>query len=235
MKKIMKFICFSLMFVISLSVVFGCGCSKPLNVSYSINLINEDANDTETKNIEIRTIVDKKFREPANTACYQKVEDKYELIPNAEGVSICYDKDGNKFEKATYKNVDKLELDRVFPMLENSGISSYTSKKSYELPENQQHSIIFEFEVRNRQGDDLFIKEFTAKDLFGDQLNESGLKKVTITAPKKMYGEQGNESDYYLLEEDSEITFKIELKGLTNKDTKKNVKDVTFNLALILK
>lgn len=235
MKKIFKFISLNLMFILCIVSVCGCGCSKPLNINYAVKVEGENI-----QYLEIRTVVTKKFREPADTACYEKTENGYKLIEDAEEISNCYDKDGNQFEKATYKNFDKVELDRFFPKIVGSSTKKYTANKNYEVPENEKYSLIFEIEVRNKDVNldnqteiVMFVKELYAKDLFGDQLKEDSLKKVSITYPKEMQAIE--ENDYFVLRPNSSITFKIELKGLTNKDTSKKVENITLNFPVILK
>ena len=76
MKKFFKSLCACLVSVFSLISVYGCSCSKPMDVYYTINLSNEDSS-SERATIGVKTTITKKFREPADTPCYEKIITTY--------------------------------------------------------------------------------------------------------------------------------------------------------------
>lgn len=227
MKKILKTICASLIFVMSLSFISGCGCNKPLNVKVSVTI--EDSKET---NIAVKQTVTKKFREPGDTPCYKKVEDKYELIENAGGVSACYDQNGNPFEKATYEYVDKLVIDKgKWVEFENK---KYTDSKLFEMPENENHSLIFEFEVLNKTANTIYLEELTANDIINDQLKGESINKLTFTVSNpNIVVVEGK--DYYSVEPNKKIKFTIELKNLKENDKNKEQKEFNLNLPIKIK
>lgn len=241
MKKILKYLSFSFIFATCLLSIFGCGCTKPLELKYSINIEGEYfeaiEGDTEKPNIklDIITIITKKFREPGNTPCYKKVEDRYELIEDASEVAYCYDVNGNEFEKATILNTDKLELNRevsIFSGKEEKS-KSFTSSEIYEVPKDNNHTLIYEFKITNKEAFPVYIKEIIKEEVYNNNLTEGGLEKVTIKNPESLVAVDAY--DYYLIDPNSTISIIIELKGLTNKDTKNSDKEMTMNLHLLAK
>lgn len=226
MKKLFKLICISIVFIMSFTLISGCGCDKPLNVKFQINI-----NDNKNGNVQVRTKIIKKFREPGNTPCYEKIEDEYVLIENAGSISACYDKNGNAFEKATYANTDKLELDNLAATFEE-GV--YSNNTSYEVPKDEKHSLIFEFQVHNKTAETINLQEIALEDILNQQLKGESIEKITFKVSTLNIVVVDN-VDCYSIEADDSITFTIEMKGLKNSDTQNGIKEFNLNLPLIIK
>lgn len=226
MKKMLKIVSMSLVFILSFAFITGCGCNKQLNIKYSIQLSNVN-----NLNVDIKATVIKKFREPGDTPCYKKVEDEYVLIEKAGGISVCYDKYGNEFEKATYANTDKVDIDSTWPTFEE-GI--YTNSTEYEMPEDSKHSLIFEFEIYNETTHNINIKEIVLSDIINDQLQEEAKEKVILNVSSNDINVIDG-ADYYLLKANRKFVFNIEFKGLKSEDLLEGINVFNLDLALTIK
>lgn len=233
MKRMFKILCINLVCIFSLIATFGCSCSRVMNVYYEINISNENGEEN-TSNLSITTIITKKFRAPVNTPCYKKVGDSYELIKDAEGISECYDENGNYFERATYALAEKVELDKEFPVTTRNNLKTYTSSK-YEMPKEEKHSLIYEFKIKNHGTESIFIKEFGIQEIVNGILKEESMSKVVVTMPMSNLIVE-NENEYFKIDSDKEIVIKVEVKGLKVKDSSnKKTKDLKLNLPIVIK
>lgn len=229
MKKMFRIISFTLVFLLSFVSVVGCSCSSIAKVAYSFELINQDTEDMSKKlAVVVKTV--RKYREPANTPCYEKKGDTYELIPNPEGITKCYDKDGNEFERATYDKIEKKELNIDGVILQNNvdaskNILNFDSDR-YEVPKNEKQSIIFEANIENRDSSkSVKIESLNFETIIGNQIKVDAISKVKIELPQAVEG-------YYILSPNQKITIKIEVKGLKAKDLRKGIKFLTLELPL---
>lgn len=226
MKKIFKLISMCTIFVLSFSLITGCGCDRPLDVKISATVNSLKAN-----SVTVTSIVTKKFREPGDTPCYQKVEDNYVLIENAGGISACYDKYGNAFEKATYQNTDKMQLEKKTISFVDG---LYEDETIYEMPKQENYSLIFEFKVYNNTAKNIHIKKLSLNDLLDDQIKEESLKKIDFNV--STIGITSLESvDYYYLTANKTVTFTVTIKGLKNSDASAKIKQLNLNLPLLIK
>ena len=113
MKKVIKIMAASLVCIFSLITSAACGCSKSAEIKYTVTLSNKNQADAPIDvNMTGKQFI--KYREPENAECYTA---DGTLIENASGISECYDKNQNKFEKATHLNTDKKKMDENFAIL----------------------------------------------------------------------------------------------------------------------
>lgn len=241
MKKFISKIAVSLVCVFCLITAFGCSCSKKFEVYYSVN-VSEGENQSFDENLMVKAEVIQKFREPANTPCYKKVEDnKYELIQDASEVSECYTSEGQQFEKATHKLVESKVLSEYFPIYQETDAektkpSAYTSE-SIEFP--LDYSLIYKFTIKNYNddpwGDDegisLYVKSVSLEELVGKSIKEESLSKVKVTLPSNVVEREG--VSYYEIGAKESIEIIVEIKGLTRSDLHSDTKGklhVSLNL-----
>jgi len=216
MKKIMKLIGLNLVCFICLISVFGCSCSRPMNVFYEIKIKNENLEVTETAKINIKTVITKKFREPADTDCYKKVGDSYELIENSEGVVKCYDVEGNYFEKATASMAEKKVLKEEYPINVNNNLKEFKSDVS-EIPKNKLHSLIFDFVIENTEKDTIYIQTLNLNTILNGMIDDESLSKITLNLPNDNLIVL-DDKEYYEIDSWESITISISFKNLTTKD-----------------
>lgn len=247
MKKFLKIICGCLVTVFCLCASFGCSCSKPLNMKLSVTYSNGTEEGAPLYNIYSTIKVYTKFREPADTACYQKIEDELVLIEDATGVSSCYDAGGNKFEKATYKNTDKQLLQTtVYKSTEKVNEQNIMVHESNlkEFPENSNYGFRFEIVIENLEKFPLYFKEVDVQSLLGGALKEESIEKIQL---KDTYTDVTiNGENYYTIKKhkyilddvfdklDNTVTIIIEVKNLTNKDLNEKLDNLTMNLNINL-
>ena len=133
MKKILKLLSVCLALVCCV-VSTGCSCASPMNVSFDIRT-------AENTNMEVRSVVTKKFREPINTPCYKKVEKGYSKLESSEEIQACFNGSIKCYKKEGVINpkyieiTDMLELNRCeddYDCYENAGATYY---KLLENPE----------------------------------------------------------------------------------------------------
>lgn len=227
MKKFISKIAVSLVCVFCFITTFGCSCSKKFEVYYSVNVI-ESENEIFDENLMVKAEVIQKFREPANTPCYKKVEnDKYELIQDASEVSECYTSEGEQFEKATHKLVEKKVLSEYYPIYqetnpEKAKPSTYTSE-SIEFP--LDYSLIYKFTIKNYDFDsekeNLYIKAVGVEELVGNSMKTESLEKVKVTSPTTV---ERNGENCYEIKPGESVEIIVEIKGITKSDLHSDTK-----------
>lgn len=251
MKKFFNFVSVFLVAVFCLSVSFGCSCSKPMNAKININISNGTVEGEKLYDISSTVNVYTKFREPSDAACYEKIEDKYELIEDSEGIASCYDAQGNKFEKATFATGDKKLLSSSikyhYDANENNVLVQSSNVES--LPENSKYSLMFEIIIENRESFPLYFKEYSVNDIVGDILVGEAKDKVTLrnpytsqsineenyyVIPKKIFFVEGVDDIFDLKNYDNSIKLVIELRDLTKDDLKNELEEITLNLNISL-
>lgn len=251
MKKVWKIVSFSLLMAICLVSSFGCSCSKSLTMNFNIVFSNEDQTLTTMVEMKSKMIVYKKFREPADSACYEKIDGNLVLIKDATGISNCYDKDGNAFEKAIYNNTDKKTINTQVINLEEKidninkdkneeeKIKTLTQSVSdLEIPDEDNFGLLFEIEFESYELKDVYIADFDIYDLFGDIINENSINKVKMNYPDSY---QIEDKVYYKIPgvsyfgSTNTLKFVIEIKGLNKEDLKVSENEITINLPIVLK
>ena len=234
MKKIFKLMSACIMMVVCLVASSGCSCAKPMNVYYTVNQSNENKENTVKAKIEVRNILNLKYREPADTPCYKKVEGSYELIEDARGIYECYDSEGNYFEKATYNRKEKEQLENEFPIRYNQDTVSYKSSKTA-VPKNENYSLIYEFIITNKEETTIYLREITVNDILKDQIKDedNSLNIIKITLPSGT--EVIDNKEYYRIDANQKINIIIEIQELTTKDSAKKAKDLNLNIDLVVK
>lgn len=266
MKKFLKFICCCLVLGILAINVSACSCSRVLKTKYVVNVTNEDGTVLDTL-IEVKGVVTEKYREPANTPCYNS---NGELIADSEGISKCYTEDLKEFERETYKLPEKKELSVYYPVyIENSkpvvtvetcydangeviidaelGTDCYSknnepfilgdhysyTSNGFNVPKEKKHSLIYRFEITNKESSTIFIKAFDINQLTNGGLKEESYEKVTYTLPANV--SEINGSQYFEIKKNETVVVEIELKGLTTKDLfSKKSKNLTINLPIVI-
>ncbi len=236
MNKLLKKLSICFVAVMCVISCFGCSCEQRLKVKYIASATRENTDAEFTDKIAMVALVEKKFREPANTPCYKRVDGELELVKDAS-VSKCLDAEGNEFERVTVGKVEKIEL-------EKKGILNTTSDdlKSYEsssikMPNNEYYSLIYTFSLVNMSDKKMYIQKYalSLEGILNGQLKEESVKnKVTysITGAKS----DGDASYYYLDGYNSNITIVITLKNLTNKDSSDSRnKTLKLNLNVVVK
>lgn len=213
MKRIFKFISFSFVNLFLIISMFGCSCSRKMNIYYELKIENENE---VVSSLEIETTITKKFREAVDTPCYKKVGDKYELIKDASEIYKCYDKDGNYFEKATYDRVDKLELKKEFPVTSTNNVKHYESDK-ITIPDNADYSLIYKFIIKNTNKEVTYIEKFGIEEILNNVLKDESVSKVTVKTPTDTV--VINEKECFLINKNSSISITVELKDLKVKDS----------------
>ena len=133
MKKILKLLSVCLVLLCCV-VSTGCSCASPMNVSFDIRT-------SESAKMEVRSVVTKKFREPANTPCYKKVEKGYSKLESSEEIQACFNGSIKCYKKEGVINpkyieiTDMLELNRCeddYDCYENAGATYYKHLKNPE-------------------------------------------------------------------------------------------------------
>lgn len=166
--------------------------------------------------------------------CYEEVKETYyKLLVNPDGVSACYTKDGEYFERATYNAVEKVELEKAIPISTTNNKLSYES--SYlEVPKNKTYSLIYDFEITNKENKILYIAAIDFEDITGGVIKEESYSKITMTIPEeKIFLTDGY---YYEVGAGKTITIRIEIKNLLTTDAKaKSTKNLTLNIPVIVK
>ena len=230
MKKIFKFISISLVCVFSLITSFGCSCSKKIDAQYTVDITASDM--SVIKEFDSYTNIFKKFREPADTPCYKKTKDGYELIEKAAEVSKCYDAEGNKFEKATISKADKVLVESEVSLFTQDSPNTYTSKVR-ELPSNKNRSFVYYFYFYNGNKNEIYIKTFDVRTIANNQIKDSSLLKVNIVdgenAKTTLNGEE-----YYIVGSGDTACIIVEVKGFTKKDVNKGVKTLNLNIPIVI-
>ena len=236
MKKFSLKVMMVLICVFSLVTVFGCSCSKPAKVMYAIKVTKSDGSVFD-ENMEVKALIKKKFREPANTPCYEKIDDdSYELILDASEVSQCYDANGNKFEKATHNMAEDAKLDERYPIHQRTNEVPVNEAFSslLEVPSNGQYSLIYIFTIENRSNEMMYIKALTKADILAGVVKEEALDKITVKQDSDI--SIINNVEYYAILGDSEFEIKIEIKNLLleDLDTSKS-ENLVLNINLEIK
>lgn len=233
MKKIIKSIFAYVVCVFSLVSIFGCSCSKSIDVMYTIKVENETET-TKKHKLAGLTILNKKYREPIDTPCYTK---NGELIRDAQEVYECYDIEGNKFEKATHNRKEKIELSRGISLdYTETNPNKYVSTKT-EAPAEEKYSLIYTFIITNYDTSSIYIKEFDVNTIINGQIKEDGLLKISAQFDcDKLVAMDGNENKkYYKLDKEDELCITVEIKGLLKKHAKKKVEEFNLNIPLVVR
>jgi len=226
MKRFILNICVCFICFVSIIATSACSCSKTIQTYAEVGVSEIDSKQFFDFNFEIKLIVEQKYREPANTACYEKVEDEFVLIKDASYISDCYDAEGNYFEKANHKLAEKKVLsEEVIFDLETQDIGdveNYISQKN-EIPEEEKQSLIYRVIVENKDkwfngigNNSFYVKELKAEDILNGLIKESSLDKVQFTMPEATESIDGE--SYIYVKANSSIEFIVELKGLTEDD-----------------
>lgn len=209
----MKKILLSLICIFCLFSTSGCFCAKPAKIYYVVNVENHENFDYQIK-VEVQRI----YRAPIDAACYEKVNDELQLIPNAGAISDCYDAEGNYFEKATNALAEKTDLEKPFNVtnyfIENKK-STYTSSKR-EIPDNSDHSIVYTVKIENRDDAKFYIKAIDVDSILGGMIKEEAMERVKVTLPT--VDTTINNERYYLVNKNKTIEFSVQLRDLTTKD-----------------
>lgn len=215
----MKKFLLSLICIFSLFSASGCFCSKPAQIYYVINASNYE-------NLDYRIMVDveRVYRAPIDAACYKKVEDELQLIPNAGTISDCYDAEGNYFEKATNALAERTNIeDTVIVSNEfvKHGNSEYISNKR-EIPDNSEHSIVYTIKIESlntsftKKEKKFYVKAITVDSILGGMIKEDAMDRVEVTLPSNLT--TINNEKYYFVDKGESIEFSVKLRNLTNKD-----------------
>jgi len=170
-----------------------------------------------------------------NGNCYEKVEETYyKLIESKEAVSECYDAEGHYFERATNTLVEE-EILEDKNIISSNGVKMNHSSEYSTLPKKEYQSLIFEFVLTNTGFDTIYIKEFNATNILEDQIKVDSMSKVDVKLPLSNLVING-ENEYYKLQSNKSITFKIEINGsLNNSDVKDGKKDILLKFDLVVK
>lgn len=163
--------------------------------------------------------------------CYEKADvTYYKELKYPEGISECYNAEGEPFERATYEKAESVELDNrlaVYPML-----NRYMYESSIEqVPSNPNYSLIYTFSVENKDSRKMYIEAIEYNVVTQGIVKESSASKVKLTLPENRVFM--NNKFYYVVEAGSTITIKIEVKNLLTSDSaKKKTKELQLIIPL---
>lgn len=243
MTKLLKKLSIFFVAVMCMISCFGCSCARRLSIKYTVQVSNEDGTEEFKHDLGATMKVEKKFREPANTPCYKKVGDTYELVEDSS-VSVCYDSTGEKkFERVTVGKIEKLELENNSVINTHNGKDIRNYESSYtKIPDNELYSLIYTFELVNMSKDDkIYIQEvgLSKEGILGEKLKEDSLENkveytiegANVDADTKYYYLDGyGKSGSY-----QKMKITIVLKYLTNKDsadTRNKNLNLKFNIVI---
>jgi hypothetical protein len=215
----MKKFLLSLVCIFSLFSASGCFCSKPAQIYYVINAKNNE-------NLDYRIVVEVQriYRAPIDAACYKKVDDELQLIPNASTISDCYDSEGKYFEKATHALAEKADIEdpvTVSNEFVKSGENTYTSNKR-EIPDNSEHSIVYNVKIESlntsftKKEKEFYVKALSVDSILGGMIKEDAMDRVDVTLPT--VDKTINSEKYYFVGKGENIVFSVKLRDLTTKD-----------------
>ncbi len=245
MNKILKKISACLVAIVCVLGCFGCSCERQLSVKYSAKVERENSFENFSDQLLVGALVEKKFREPANTPCYEKVDGEMVLVKDAN-VRTCYDETGkNKFERATIGYVEKVELERnvMISTVNGKDQRSFTSKGT---KTSEKYSLIYTIEIRNNESSkSIYIKKdkLTIESIFGDQLKQEAIDNGKVSMYIENQSSVTEEDGYYNLKSTHSLTYNnsyivlvITVKNVTNKDLKDSRnKTLNLNLDVIVK
>lgn len=289
MKKLLKILSCNLMLIFCV-LISGCSCSSPMNVVYKVTYTNENGQST-TSSLLVNATVTRKYREPASTPCYKKIDAKkyvkletaseiaqcfdsdcykvvkktllkkeyglidreldviacqrgefdcfeyskveyYKLLEDSEGIDQCYTEDGEYFEKATYNKVEKMEVESKNILSTSDNKLEYTSE-SLQISSNEVQSLIYEFEIRNKESHTIKIAAIDLESITEDSLKKESYSKIKFIEPEKHFE---NNKYYYFVGPNSTIKISIEIKNLLKSDAKtRKTKNLTLNIPIIVK
>ena len=198
-------------------------------VKYKLIYVNGRAYEISDDKSNIIDRLDKTIKIGINKKRQFKL-DSFSLLKNSEGVSECYNEKGEYFERATYKKAEKTILATEYPITVANGKTNFESTK-YSVPKETNYSLIYQFDIDNQGTSIVNIKTFNANSILNGQLNEEGLKKVTVSIPTNNIVVI-DDVEYYQLEPQGSITVTIQIKGLIQSDSveKQSNLNLTFNL-----
>lgn len=165
--------------------------------------------------------------------CYEKVTNTYyKLIEEPDGITACYDADGNSFERATHNAAEKLEIESYIVI--SKAINHLTSNSNAEkVPDNKNYSLVYEFEITNKESTTIYIQALEHSEVTGGLIKEKKSQKVKITHPEKQSFDDNK--FYYAIPSKGKITIKIEVKNLLTSDMTKKTKKLNLNIPIIVK
>ena len=178
------------------------------------------------------------------TEVVAKIEDNkftlttYSLISKPDGVSKCYDANGNQFEKATYNTVDKNVIAEEYPVSRYDTERSEYVSSSIKFPDEAKYGLIYSIEIVNHEDVDLKIQTLDFTEIFGTQLKEDSLKdkvKIDLISDSEDKIEAIGNETYYVLPENDSITILIQMIGLTTKDSYDKAKEINLDFQILLK
>ena len=166
--------------------------------------------------------------------CYEYVENTYyKLLKNPEGISECYDADGNYFERATYDLAEKVEVEKSTKVISTTNDKFSYNSNSNTIPNNKNYSYIYDFRIKNNENQTMYIEALDFGTIIGENIKEESAKKIKITQPSNI--EFIYNKFYYVIDAKSEITVTIEIKNLLTSDTKEKTKDLNMNILITVK
>lgn len=242
MKKLLKRMSILLVAVLCMISCFGCSCEQRLKVKYVVNASRENESDEFVDKVAMTAVVEKKYREPANTPCYKKVDDRLELVKDSS-IAKCLDIEGNEFERVTVGTVEKQRIERNTVLNTNSGDLKSFESSPIKMPNNEHYSLIYTFNFVNMSNRKMYIQKqgLTLDGILNDQLKEETVQNkvtYTITGAKS----DGDANYYYLNGYENnggsydEFTIVITVKNLTNKDSSDSRnKTLKLNLNVVVK
>lgn len=169
-----------------------------------------------TDNIDIVRCLDK------NQTCYENVsEEYYKLIEVPEGISECYNENGEKFERETYNKKEKQKLSTINAVKYNDDVFNYESE--YEkLPTQKTYSYLYEFVIKNNGEENVKINKITYEQIVKDALVEKSQGKVIVKTSAE---------EEIILCKNEIYTVTVEVKFLTKDDIASDItKDLELNI-----
>lgn len=157
--------------------------------------------------------------------CYVKAEKThYELLPDTDMTTSCYDQFGNKFERATYNTVEKEQITLIGAITETrSTLESETRK----LSKVETESLVYEFRIKNNSSEAIKINYLTKETIFKDAIVDKSINKVKVSVSKE------NDNGTITLTSKETVVVTVEIKYMTKKDLSSDVvKDLTINVPI---
>lgn len=165
--------------------------------------------------------------------CYEKVEKTYyKLLEEPDGISECYTKDGEYFERATYDAVEKVELSKNRVIYTEANLKKYNSSKQV-VPSEKKYSLIYSFTIANKESTTMYVEAIDFETITNGKIKEKSYSKIKITQPSKMVFM--NNRFYYQINPGSSVVLEIKIQNLLNTDAVKKSKNLNLNIPIIVK
>lgn len=116
MKKLFRVLIFNFILVFCI-LISGCSCSSPMNIVYKVTYAQENEQ-SYAANLSVNATVTRKYREPANTPCYKKIDaKKYVKLETSAEIAQCFNSDCYKLVKNTLLKKEYALIDRKYDVI----------------------------------------------------------------------------------------------------------------------